>query len=66
MQTNLVYFDLTPDALLSGSEVVTRLQDRGVLVGYASDRGFRAVTHCWIDDAGIQAALAALREVMER
>jgi threonine aldolase len=66
VQTNLVYFDLTPDAPCSGTEVVAQLQDRGVLVGYSPDRGFRAVTHCWIDDADIEAALTALREVMER
>jgi threonine aldolase len=63
VQTNLVYFDLSQDATLSGTEVVSQLRERDVLVGYAPHRGFRAVVHCWIDDTGIEAALVALRDV---
>jgi threonine aldolase len=64
VQTNIVYFDLTADAPYSGSGVVARLRKRDVLVGYAPDRGFRAVTHCWVDDDDIEAALVALKDVM--
>jgi threonine aldolase len=64
VQTNIIYFDLAQDARLSGPEVVAGLSERNVLVGYASDRGFRAVTHCWISDADVEAALEALKNVM--
>jgi threonine aldolase len=64
VQTNIVYFDLAPGVELTGPQVAGRLRERDVLIGYASGRGFRAVTHCWIDDDGIDAALAALRAVM--
>jgi hypothetical protein len=40
------------------------LKARGVLLPNRSARGFRAVTHCWIDDAAIEKALIAMREVM--
>jgi threonine aldolase len=64
VQTNIVYFDLASDLPLKGAEVVARLRQRDVLIGYSSDRGFRAVTHCWIDDPGIVQALAALQDAM--
>lgn len=59
VQTNIVYFALTPDAKLTPGDMAARLRERGVLIGWA-----RAVTHCGIDDAGIETALAALDEVM--
>jgi threonine aldolase len=65
VQTNIVYFHLAPDIQLTGAEVVAQLREQGVLIGHSSDRGFRAVTHCWIDDAGIETALAALRDVIQ-
>lgn len=64
VQTNIINFDLAPTAELSGPEIVARLHDRDVLLVYSPDRGFRAVTHCWIDDGDIEAAVAALDDVM--
>jgi threonine aldolase len=64
VQTNIVYFDLAPDAKLTGPEITSALRDRDVLVGYSDNRGFRAVVHCWIDDKDIEAALTALDAVM--
>ncbi len=64
VQTNTINFDLAPTAELSGPEIVARLHDRDVLLVYSPDRGFRAVTHCWIDDGDIEAAVAALDDVM--
>ena len=66
VQTNIVYFDLADGVELTAPQVVERLRDEyGVLIGYYSRRGFRAVTHCWVDDAGVEKALAALRAVMD-
>lgn len=64
VQTNIVNFDLAPTTGLSGQEVVARLRDQGVLLVYSVDRGFRAVTHCWIDDGDIEAAIMALDVVI--
>jgi threonine aldolase len=66
VQTNIVNFDLAPTAEMSGLEVVARLRDRDVLLVYSPDRGFRAVTHCYIDDVDIAAAITALNDVMQR
>jgi threonine aldolase len=65
VQTNMVYFDLSKHTDLTGSDVISRLHDRQVLVGYSRDRGFRAVVHCWLDDADIDTAVSALRDVMQ-
>jgi threonine aldolase len=65
VQTNIVYFSVGPDAGLTAKEIVSRLRERDVLIGQSSAQGFRAVTHCWIDDADIEQALAVLREVVE-
>jgi len=65
VQTNLVFFDVADAAPLNAGQVAERLREHGVLVGVVSAQSFRAVTHCWVDDAGIQAALCALAEVMK-
>ena len=65
VQTNLVFFDLADHAPLTAPQVAARLREREVLIGAISDRRFRAVTHCWVDDVGIETTLRALREVMQ-
>lgn len=65
VQTNLVFFDVADDAPLNAGQVAERLREHGVLIGVVSARSFRAVTHCWVDDAGIETALRALREVVK-
>jgi threonine aldolase len=44
--------------------VVARLGERGVRVGAIGAGRIRAVTHLEVDDAGIDGALAAFREVL--
>ncbi len=63
VQTNIIFFDLAPDKP-APKEIVARLRERGVLMSYYPGEGFRAVTHCWIDDQGIEKALEALKEVL--
>jgi threonine aldolase len=65
VQSNIVYFSVDPDAGLTAKEIVMRLRERDVLIGQSSAQGFRAVTHCWIDDADIERTLAVLRAVLE-
>ena len=63
VQTNILFFDLV-DNQPTPQQVVDHLQECGVLLSYYPGEGFRAVTHCWIDDQGIETALAALKEAV--
>ena len=63
--TNMVFISLMDNIRLSAAEVAGRLKDAGILVGVVSDRGFRLVTHCWIEDEGVDHAIQAFREVLQ-
>ena len=61
--TNIVFVDLdspAPDA----KTVVARLMDRGVRMSAYGPRRVRAIAHLDVDDAGIERAVAAFREVL--
>ncbi|HQE92242.1 MAG TPA: low-specificity L-threonine aldolase [Anaerolineae bacterium] len=62
--TNILYFSLAPQVTLSAEEVAARLREDGILIGPHSARSFRAVTHYWIDDEGIERTLQAFRETL--
>ena len=49
---------------MSAQEAANKLMGLGVKVGAVSARGFRMVLHCWIDDAGVEKAIAAFGEVL--
>lgn len=59
VQSNIVYFELSPQATLTPKEMAARMSQRGVHIGWG-----RAVTHCQVNDADIETTLAALNEVM--
>jgi len=61
--TNMVFLSLTPDVRSTTEEIIDGLKKRGVLIGAEGERYFRLVTHYWIDDEGIERAIAAFREV---
>src|SRR5215470_3688428 len=63
VETNLVYFDVTA-AQLDAERLCAALLERGVRMGPMGVRTVRAVTHLDVDRAGIDAAIAALREVL--
>jgi len=63
VETNLVYFDVTASQL-DAEQVCAALLGRGVRMGAMGTRTIRAVTHLDVDRAGVDAAIAALREVM--
>ena len=71
VETNIVYFRLA-DGPVSPDEFVAKLEDRGVLLwgayhATASDAGgslFRCVTHRDVDADDIDAAAAAVHEVL--
>ncbi len=62
--TNMVYFNLGDEVKLSVNQIVDEMKKRDVLVDWAGPRRFRLVTHYWVDDAGVDKALQALKDVM--
>ncbi|HEX8990917.1 MAG TPA: low-specificity L-threonine aldolase [Anaerolineales bacterium] len=62
--TNMVFFNLAPHARLSAPDISEKLGKEGILVSPSGDRRFRLVTHCWIDDAGVDRAVAAFAAVL--
>ncbi len=64
VHTNIVYFRFAPETKMSEAEFVCALEERKVRLQSVGQRRFRAVTHCWIDADDIQAAVDALRQVM--
>ena len=62
--TNILYFRLAPEVTLTAEEVAGRLREYDILINPRSARSFRAVTHYWIDDEGIDRTIKAMREVL--
>ena len=63
VQTNIVIFALSPDAL-SPAELVAGLAEQGVKMGAIGGRKLRAVTHCGPEAEDIDRALAAAARVL--
>jgi threonine aldolase len=63
--TNMVFMNLSDDVPISAEEVVEKMKKRGVLIGAAGARRFRLVTHCWINDEGVERAVSAFDEVLD-
>jgi threonine aldolase len=62
--TNMVFLSLGDGVPFSGKEMADRLKESGVQVGVVSKNRFRLVTHYGIEDADIEMAIGAFREVM--
>jgi len=63
VQTNMVFFDVSGTGLATG-EIAHRLAGDGVRIGAENERTMRAVFHLDVDEAGTEAALAALRRAV--
>ena len=61
--TNIVFVDLGPSAR-DAKTVVAMLGERGVRVSAYGPQRVRAIAHLDVDDAGIERAIAAFREVL--
>ena len=61
--TNIVFLDLEPPQPDAGA-VVRGMAERGVRVSAYGPRRVRAITHLDVDDAGIEHAVGAFREVL--
>jgi len=64
--TNMVFLDLEAPISLTAAEAAERLKARGVQTGVVGSRRFRLVTHYWIDDAAVEQAVAAFREILQK
>lgn len=64
--TNMVFMNLAKNISMSADEVVEKMKERGVLIGASGARRFRLVTHCRIDDQGVDKAVAAFGEVLTK
>jgi threonine aldolase len=62
--TNMVFLSLDSSVPMDASAAVRKLKQRGVKVGAVSKREFRLVTHYWIDDAAVERAVQAFREIL--
>lgn len=62
--TNMIFFNLADSVKLTNGQIEENMKDRGVLVHGSGPRRFRVVTHYWVDDAGVDQAVAAFRDVL--
>ncbi len=62
-ETNIVFLDLESPAP-DGRTVAAALAERGVRLSVYGPRRLRAITHLDVDDAGIERAVEAVREVL--
>jgi threonine aldolase len=63
--TNILYFGLTEAVSKTPEQVVAGLAERGVRVLGRVGGRFRAVTHYWISDEGVERTIQAMREVIQ-
>ncbi len=63
-QTNIVFFEIAPDARVNGPQLQERLAKEGVLVLAGGPRRVRAVLHLDVPREAIAAAVDAVRRVM--
>jgi threonine aldolase len=67
VQTNMVYFSLDDSIPLDTGQMYDLLErEYNVKLSIRDDRNFRAVTHYWITPERVNAAVSAIREVVER
>ena len=62
--TNMIFMNLADTISLSAEEVTKKMKEHGILVGVAGARRFRLVMHCWINDEGVEKAVAAFGDVL--
>jgi len=62
--TNMVYFDLSPDAKIPHAELPQKLREKGVLIGGIRKNTFRMVLHYWISEEHVHKTIAAFKEVL--
>jgi threonine aldolase len=62
--TNMIFVSLADSVPFSAREAAEKLKAHGVLVGVVGTRQFRLVLHYDVDDAGVEQAAAAFKDVI--
>jgi len=57
VQTNMIFFELSPDAKLDGAQLSEKLRSDDIILTPDTPYGFRAVTHYWITPERVEFAL---------
>ncbi len=60
--TNMVFISLADSVKKSAAEIAGHLRQKGIRIGVVSARGFRMVTHYWIDDQAVEQTIEAFAE----
>ena len=63
--TNMIFLTLGDLIKVPASEVAEQLKQRDILVGVTAKNRLRLVTHYMIDDAGVNSAISAFREILQ-
>jgi threonine aldolase len=61
VKSNMVFFDLAPDAKLDAKTLSDKLRTEGILINPTGTYRFRAVTHYWIKPEHIERVLKRVR-----
>jgi len=62
--TNMVYIQLTPQALINASMLVEALAGKGIKVSSIGANRMRLVVHHWIDDQAIEYTIESFRQAL--
>jgi threonine aldolase len=62
VQSNIIIFNIAP--VIEHTQFQAAMKERGILISNYDRRGLRMVTHYMIDDAAVDAALTAAREIV--
>jgi threonine aldolase len=66
VQTNIIYFDLSPDVKVPGDVIVQRMFEHNVkILSPGNSRRFRFVTHAWVDRQDVDEAVLAFRAALK-
>ncbi len=65
VKTNIIFFDLADTVPLSSDEAAAQLEARsGIKIMSDGGRGFRAVTHYWVDETAVDTLLSTLSDIV--
>jgi threonine aldolase len=66
VQTNIIYFDLTPEVKAPGEAITQRMLDHKIkILNPGPARRFRFVTHAWIDRGDVDQVLLAFKAALK-
>ncbi len=63
-QSNMVYFNLGPQAKSTAPQIIAGMQERGVIMDSENAYRFRLVTHYWVSAEDVEKVLASFRQVI--